>query len=316
LPHSSSRPVVQRYQVPLLPPSSSSSSTSPHPSLVLPSTNPPQPIPTNKIVHKTLPFYRPIICVHERFDIFKYDTYRKQYVYHDEFILSLEACNQLATSYDYDPVLDNHKTSKCLLLRLIRTDKPATSNGKYEDDLPVNLVVHVNGQILTNLPTPKPSTRQQKDLIRNGREIDITSYSMFNPILKNEITIIWSYRQDNTNLFLQYANAEYALHIFLVEHLTINELCEQVIRKSKKFYREDLFKLLARARANDYVLGLEVSDQKLKLTCPIDQKRLKIPTRATTCQHLQCFDLTNYIGKEIILLFDLFYIHIFTSRQI
>jgi len=122
---------------------------------------------------------------------------------------------------------------------------------------------------------------------------------MFNPILKNEIKITWSYRQDNVNLHLQYANAQYALHVFLVEHVGVEELCEQIKKKSEKFFQEDLIKLLAKARANDRDLGLEVSDQKLKLICPIDQRRLKKPIRATTCQHLQCFDLTNYIGKLI-----------------
>jgi len=222
---------------------------------------------------------------------------------HDEFILSLDVCNQLGLSYDYDPNLNTHKTSKCLLLRLARIDQPPTFNGKYDDNLPPNLVIHINGHTLTNLPIPKACTRQQNDLIRIGREIDITSNCMFNPILKNEIKIAWSYRQDNTNLHLQYANAQYALHVFLVEHLEIDELCEQIRKKSVKFLHEDLVKLLVKARANDRDLGLEVSDQKLKLTCPIDQRRLKTPIRATTCQHLQCFDLTNYIGKSFVFLF-------------
>jgi hypothetical protein len=123
---------------------------------------------------------------------------------------------------------------------------------------------------------------------------------MFNPTLNNELSMTWSYRQDNTNLHLQYINAQYALHIFLVKHLTIEDLCEQIKNKTAKFYREDLIKLLAKAIATDRDLGLEVSDQQLKLKCPIDQRRLKIPVRATTCQHLQCFDLTNYIGINII----------------
>jgi hypothetical protein len=217
---------------------------------------------------------------------------------HDEFILPFDVCNQLALSYDYDPNLNIHKTSKRLLLRLARIDQPPTLNGKYDDNLPPNLVIHVNGHTLTNLPMPKACTRQQHDLIRTGREIDITSHCMFNPILKNEIKIAWSYRQDNTTLHVQYANAQYALHIFLVEHLSVEELCEQIKKKTVKFSREDLVKLLAKARANDRDLGLEVSDQKLKLICPIDQRRLKKAVRATTCQHLQCFDLANYIGKS------------------
>jgi E3 SUMO-protein ligase PIAS1 len=127
---------------------------------------------------------------------------------------------------------------------------------------------------------------------------------MFNPVLNNELTMTWSYRQDNKDLHIQYVNAQYALHIFLVEHLTVEELCEQIKNKTARFYRDDLVKLLAKAIETDRDLGLEVSDQKLKLKCPIDQRLLKIPIRAITCQHLQCFDLTNYIGKNICLEFS------------
>lgn len=301
--HSSSPINIQRYPSTIAhQPSSSSSSPSPSPSssysaILLPSTNNSSRAPINKIAHKNLPFYRPILCVHERYDIFHYDQYRKQYMSHDEFILPFDVCNQLALSYDYDPMSNSHKTSKRLLLRLVRIDQPPTFNGKYDDNLPPNVVIHVNGHTLTNLPIPKACTRQQNDLIRIGREIDITANCMFNPILKNEIKIAWSYRQDNGNLHAQYGNAQYALHIFLVEYLTAEDLCEEIKNKSKKFFRDDLIKLVARARANDRDLGLEVSDQKLKLICPIDQRRLKTPVRATTCQHLQCFDLINYIGK-------------------
>ncbi|CAF1629392.1 unnamed protein product [Adineta ricciae] len=266
--------------------------TAPIPSKTHPTLRP----PITKIVYKNLPFYYVLGCVHERYNIFRYDAYRKQFTSRDQFILPFEVCNQLALSYDYDPVLDFNKTSKCLLLRLARLDQPPTFNGKYEDSLPVNVVIQVNGHVLTNLPTPKPCTRQQKDYVRVGREIDITPHCMFNPILKNDITILWTCPTDNKNLASQYKDAEYALHVFLAEYLTVKSLCEHVLRKPIKFNRDDLMKLVAKASAHDRDLGLEVSDQKLKLICPIDQKRLKKPVRATTCQHLQCYDLTNYIS--------------------
>ena len=282
----SSSSAFPRYHIPILPP---------------PPSNIPRSILPNpsSIIHKTLPFYRQVTCAYECYQIFRYDAYRKQYFSRNDFILSLDVCNQLALSYDYDPDLDIHKTTKCLIMRLARTDQPPMSDGKYDDSLPPNLVIHVNSQNLTNLPMPKPCTRQQTDLIRMGREIDITSYCIFNPMLSNELTMTWSYRQDNTNLHVQYVNAQYALHIFLVQRLAVEDLCEQIKTKTARFYREDLVKLLAKAIAIDRDLGLEVSDQKLKLKCPIDQRRLKIPIRATTCQHLQCFDLTNYIGTVV-----------------
>ncbi|CAF0786367.1 unnamed protein product [Adineta ricciae] len=286
IPHSTVPPLqsgARRHQAPL---------TTPIPSKTYPTLRP----PITKIAYKNLPFYYVLGCVHERYNIFIYDAYRKQFTSRDQFILPLEVCNQLALSYDYDPVLDCNKTSKCLLLRLARLDQPPTFNGKYEDSLPVNVVIQVNGHVLTNLPAPKPCTRLQKDYVRVGREIDITPHCMFNPILKNDITILWTYPADNKNLAPQYKDAEYALHVFLAECLTMESLCEHVLRKPMKFNREDLIKLLSKASAHDRDLGLEVSDQKLKLICPIDQKRLKKPVRATTCQHLQCFDLTNYIS--------------------
>lgn len=256
-------------------------------------------MPNVNVVHKTLPFYRPLACILECYQVFRYDTYRKQNFCRNDFVLSLDVCNQLALSYEYDADLDVHKTTKCLILRLARIDLPAMADGKYDDNLPPNLVVNVNSQNLTNLPTPKPCTRQQTDLIRIGREIDITTYCMFNPVLKNELSMTWSCRPENAPLQAQYANAQYALHVFLAQHLTIEDLCDQVKNKIGRFYREDLVKLLAKALATDRDLGLEVSDQKLKLKCPIDQRRLRLPVRAVTCHHLQCFDLTNYIGMRL-----------------
>ena len=120
---------------------------------------------------------------------------------------------------------------------------------------------------------------------------------MFNPGLKNEFNVIWSYFPDNKNLRAQFVSAQYALHIFLVDHLTVNDLCEQIQKKLAKFFCYDLMKLLARARAHDREEDLEVSNQVVKIICPIDQRRLKRPVRAVTCQHLQCFDLKNYLGK-------------------
>jgi hypothetical protein len=284
IPTNTSSSNIVRYQIPVLPPPLSTI-----------------PRATLNIIHKTLPFYQPLTCVYECSQVFRYDSYRKQYFSRNDFLLSIDVCNQLALSYEYDSDLDIHKTTKCLIMRLARIDQPPMANGKYDDNLPPNLVVQINSQNLTNLPTPKLGTRQQTDLIRIGREIDITSYCMFNPVLNNELAMTWSYRQDNTNLHIQYLNAQYVLHIFLAQHLTIEDLCEQIRKKSAKFYREDLVKLLAKAIETDRDLGLEVSDQQLKLKCPIDQRRLKIPIRAITCQHLQCFDLTNYIGMEFII---------------
>jgi hypothetical protein len=287
---STSSTTINPYQVPMLPPPPAPTITR-TPNISSPSTV--------NIVHKNLPFYRSLACVYECTQVFRYDSYRKQYVSRHDFLLTLDVCNQLALSYDYEPDLDIHRTSKCLILRLVRIDQPPMSNGKYDDSLPPNLVIHINSQNLTNLPIPKPCTRQQTDIIRIGREIDITSYCMFNPTLSNELSITWSYRPDNANLHAQYATAQYALHIFLVQHLTLDDLCEQIQTKQARFYREDLVKFLAKARATDHDLGLEVSDQR----------RLRIPIRAVTCQHLQCFDLTNYIGKriKIFLLFFFFF---------
>ena len=234
----------------------------------------------------------------ECYQVFRYDSYRKQYSFRHDYLLSLDVCNQLALSFDYDADLDIHKTNKCLILRLARIDQPPMANGKYDDNLPPNLIMHINSQNVSHLPVPKPCTRQQMDLVRIGREIDITSYCMFNPMLSNELSITWSYRPENAELHSKYATAQYALHIFLVQHMNVDELCEHIKMKPAKSYREDLVKLVARARATDRDLGLEVSDQILKLKCPIDQRRLRTPIRAVTCQHLQCFDLSNYIGKH------------------
>lgn len=290
----SNRPVITapinnpRYPVSTLTPIASSASIR----LATPPIN-----TTQNIKHKTLPFFRPLACVFESYQAFRYDSQRKQYMGRHEFLLSVDTCNQLALSSDYDPDLDVYKTSKCLILRLVRLDQPPMSDGKYNDHLPPNLCMQVNGIAVTNLPTPKPCTRQQADLIRVGREVDITMNAMYNPMLPNEVTMNWSCRPENTALNAQYANAQFAIHIFLVQHMTVDDLCEHIKQKPSRFVRDDLAKIVETAQEKDRELGLEVSDQILKLKCPIDQRRLRMPVRATTCYHLQCFDLRNYTSK-------------------
>ena len=76
----------------------------------------------------------------------------------------------------------------------------------------------------------------------------------------------------------------------------MKELCDVVLTKFVKFTRDDMIKLITPNQGGVHDNDIEFREKVLKITCPISQRRLRIPVRATTCQHLECFDLENYLG--------------------
>ncbi|CAF0997699.1 unnamed protein product [Didymodactylos carnosus] len=283
-------PTIQ--QPPRIPaPLPSSSSSSNNISVIVDGTSGHPSVPLPPIVHKILPFYTLIRSIYENGQ-FKFDQNKKLHLCHLKFRLDLDSCNQIAESYDYDEDYDQIKARYCLILRLARIDQqPTNLHLGYDDSLPPNLIVQLNSQNVS-LPVPKPCTRQNTDLIRNGREIDITEQAMLSPSQLNTLAMQWQLSQQLD----QYQTAKYAVHIYLMKRQYIVDLVQEVKEKRVKLEKSDLRQIYAQSNGGDS--DLCVSDYKIMLKCPINQCRLKIPARATTCQHLQCFDLYNYIAMN------------------
>ena len=65
--------------------------------------------------------------------------------------------------------------------------------------------------------------------------------------------------------------------------------------KSKGVRNPDYTKALIKEKLNDQDSEIATTSCKVSLACPLGKMRMKIPARASTCDHLQCFDAQLYL---------------------
>lgn len=162
--------------------------------------------------------------------------------------------------------------------------------GYYEhscqkDILPPNLVVNIN-QKPAQLPTPKPTSKPNADIIRPGRSIDITHLIRLAPNMGNKVDLNWT----NTD-----ANKTHCVGVFFFKKVSVKSLIDYL--KAKKTIDGELTKKMVREKLqiSDSDFEIETNYYKVSLLCPLMKFRIQIPTRATSCKHIQCFDLESYL---------------------
>lgn len=83
------------------------------------------------------------------------------------------------------------------------------------------------------------------------------------------------------------------LALYLCKQVAIDELVTKI--KGRKILKASvLLELTKKANDPDIIAG----PQKITLQCPLTMGRLKNPCRSTTCQHIQCFDVTSYLHLQ------------------
>lgn len=169
-------------------------------------------------------------------------------------------------------------------LRICLLDNSVDFSGPYEigDSLPLALGVKVNEKNC-QLPPAIPSTNKQGMLLKrmNG-PINLTPQTRRNHV--NNLVINWSTE----------CNSVYGFTIHLVEKYTSDELIEELMRKGERDAA------VTKAYLNEKLNGLGDDDiaatsLKVSLLCPLGKILMSLPVRATTCNHLQCFDGTLYV---------------------
>jgi len=153
------------------------------------------------------------------------------------------------------------------------------------DNLPANLVVNVNNKPAA-LPAPKPTSKPNADIIRPGRSIDVTSICRLAPNMPNKVDLNWI-NSDQSKTFcvgVYVFNKVSVAH--LVAHLKTN--CTNKAEATRQMVREKL-------QITDSDFEIETSTLKVSLLCPLMKFRINLPGRASTCKHVQCFDLESYL---------------------
>ncbi|XKL59413.1 hypothetical protein PGB90_000429 [Kerria lacca] len=151
------------------------------------------------------------------------------------------------------------------------------------DSLPLALGVKMNDKTC-QLPPAIPSTNKQGMLLkRMNAPINLTPQTS-RKINVNTLVINWSVECDKL----------YGVTIHLVEKFTSEELINKLKEKGErdpeitKKYLSDKFEELA----DD---DIATTSLKVSLICPLGKILMCLPVRASTCNHLQCFDGSLYI---------------------
>jgi len=149
------------------------------------------------------------------------------------------------------------------------------------DAFPKSLCVRVNGKVCP-LPNPLPAPAGTEPRRPPG-PINITNLCKLKPTQQDTISVNWAVE----------VGKAFTLSVYQVENLTHQDLLEQL--KSKGVRNPDYTKALIKEKLNDQDSEIATTSCKVSLACPLGKMRMKIPARASTCDHLQCFDAQLYL---------------------
>jgi len=152
---------------------------------------------------------------------------------------------------------------------------------EQEDNFPSKLIVRVNGS-LCSLPTPLPC-QPGSEPRRPPGPLDITALLQLSPGATNTVTIGWT----------GVAGRDYTASLYLVERLTHQDLFSKLKQKGQR--QPEFTKRLIREKLADQDSEIATTSVKVSLACPLGMMRMKTPCRASTCDHLQCFDAELYL---------------------
>uniref|UniRef100_A0A8C6UAN7 Protein inhibitor of activated STAT, 2 n=1 Tax=Neogobius melanostomus TaxID=47308 RepID=A0A8C6UAN7_9GOBI len=152
-----------------------------------------------------------------------------------------------------------------------------------EDNYPNSLCIKVNGKLFP-LPGHAPPPKNGVEQKRPGRPLNITSLVRLSSAVPNQISITWAPEIGKT----------YSMSVYLVRQLTSPLLLQRL--RMKGIRNPDHSRALIKEKLTaDPDSEVATTSLRVSLMCPLGKMRLKVPCRAVTCCHLQCFDAALYL---------------------
>ncbi|KAL1481457.1 hypothetical protein MTO96_015608 [Rhipicephalus appendiculatus] len=192
------------------------------------------------------------------------------------------------------------ETQHVRLLRFSQTDKVESSpesnvqvhlrfcllgtNSEQDDRYPSDLAVKVNDR-LVGLPEPITSKVTGGATERVQLPINIISSCFVSPAVINELRVTWQ----------PVRGREYVVGLFLVKKRTVATIVSGLQRERTQ--HATLTTTMVKKKMKRRASGDEVAVTRLhvSLTCPLSRTRMKVPCRARSCNHLDCFDASTYL---------------------
>ncbi|XP_061298687.1 E3 SUMO-protein ligase PIAS3 isoform X1 [Pezoporus flaviventris] len=197
---------------------------------------------------------------------------------HFTFALTPQQVQQILTSRDLLPGAKCDYTIQVQLrFCLCETSCP------QEDHFPPNLFVKVNGK-LCPLPGYLPPSKSGTEPKRPNRPVNITPLARLSATVPNSLVVNWSSELGRS----------YSLSVYLVKQLTAVVLLQKL--RAKGIRNPDHSRALIKEKLTaDPDSEIATTSLRVSLLCPLGKMRLRVPCRATTCSHLQCFDAALYL---------------------
>ncbi|KAK6623747.1 hypothetical protein RUM43_009600 [Polyplax serrata] len=157
------------------------------------------------------------------------------------------------------------------------------TTSEQEDCFPPGVIVKINNK-LCQLPNPIPTNKPGVEPKRPPRPVNITPLVKISPTAGNSIHVQWS--TDYTR--------GYVVAVYLVQKKTSEDLLNRL--KAKGVRGADYTRGMIKDKLNeDADSEIATTSLRVSLVCPLGKMRMITPCRASTCQHLQCFDASLYL---------------------
>ncbi|GIY85243.1 hypothetical protein CEXT_111391 [Caerostris extrusa] len=152
-----------------------------------------------------------------------------------------------------------------------------------DDEIPSSICLKIN-QKVCNLPNPIPTNKPGAEPKRPRNPIDVSHLVKKTATEANEVSISWA----------SSTGKPYVLGVFLVRKLTSTQL----IRRLKGIgvrNPDHTTAMIKEKLCQDRDSEIATMSLRGSLLCPLGKIKMKLPCRALTCTHLQCFDATLYL---------------------
>jgi len=194
-----------------------------------------------------------------------------------EFHLTPGQCSDISnSSYRNDLGRPDYRTQILMRFSLLET------SCEQEDNFPSSICVKVN-QKLCPLPNPIPTNKPGAEPKRPPRPINITALCKLTATSANNINVSWAVEMGKGH----------TVSFYLVESLSYMDLFNQL--KAKGLRQPDYTVALIKEKLADKDQEIATTSCKVSLACPLGKMRMNAPCRASTCDHLQCFDAQLYL---------------------
>uniref|UniRef100_A0A336MU77 CSON007116 protein n=1 Tax=Culicoides sonorensis TaxID=179676 RepID=A0A336MU77_CULSO len=195
-----------------------------------------------------------------------------------QFTLSPQQATDLATNRD---IRNLNKIEYVIQVQLRFCQLDTTQ--EQEDCFPSNVVVKVNNKVC-QLPNPIPTNKPGVEPKRPPRPVNVTQNVKLSPTVTNCITVNWVVEYNKT----------FCVAAYLVKKLSSSQLLERLQIKGIKPAEHTRGIIRDKLRA-DADCDIATTMLKVSLCCPLGKMRMTNPCRASTCNHLQCFDASLYL---------------------